>query len=364
MSDGVPFSEFMDGALYDPATGFYAVEGRAGRRGDFLTSPEVGPLFGALVAERLDREWDHLGRPDPFVVVDAGAGPGTLARTVALASPRCAPAMRYVLVEASASQRRRHAEHLDGWMGEVDAEGLARFVTAADTGPRFASSTVLPEGFDGVIVANELLDNLPFDIVRRTPGGAEMLTVIDAGPVTATRAVELPAEVAALLVGVPLGTWVPWQHRARRWVAEALASLRRGTVIVLEYGDTTEALAARPESGWLRTYAGHERGVDPFSDPGSRDITVDVDIDQLSLDHAPDLITTQREWLVALGIDALVTEGRRLWHERATAPDLVALRGRSRVGEAEALCDRSGLGAHLVLEWHRHPTWSSGEADR
>lgn len=370
MSDGVPFSEFMDGALYDPVTGFYAVEGRAGRRGDFLTSPEVGPLFGALVAERLDREWDRLGRPDPFVVVDAGAGPGTLARTIALASPRCAPALRYVLVEASASQRRRHAEHLDGWLGEVDAEGLDRFVTATaiatatGSGPRFASSTVLPVDVDGVIVANELLDNLPFDIVRRTPEGAEMLTVVDGGPTTGSVPVELPDEVDALLTRVPMGTWVPWQHRARRWVADALASLRRGTVIVLDYGGTTDALAARPETGWLRTYVAHERGADPFSDPGSRDITVDLDIDQVSLDHPPDLVTTQREWLESLGIDALVDEGRRLWRERVTAPDLVALRGRSRVGEAEALCDRSGLGAHLVLEWHRHPTWSATEADR
>jgi SAM-dependent MidA family methyltransferase len=364
MSDGVPFSEFMDGALYDPATGFYAVEGRAGRRGDFLTSPEVGPLFGALMAERLDREWDLLGRPDPFVVVDAGAGPGTLARAVALASPRCAPAVRYVLMEVTASQRRRHAEHLDGWVGEVDAGGLARFVTAAGSGPRFASSAVLPVEVDGVIVANELLDNLPFDIVRRTPGGAEMLTVVDGGPTTGSIPVELPEEVAALLARAPVGTWMPWQHRARQWVADALASLRRGTVIVLDYGDTTDALAVRPATGWLRTYAAHERGADPFSAPGSRDITCDVDIDQLALDQSPDLVTTQGEWLEGLGIDALVAEGRRLWHERATAPDLVALRGRSRVREAEALCDRSGLGAHLVLEWHRRPPWSAEEADR
>lgn len=364
MSVGVPFSEFMDGALYDPVIGFYATDGRAGRRGDFLTSPEVGPLFGALVAERLDREWDRLGRPDPFVVVDAGAGPGTLARAIALASPRCAPAVRYVLMEASASQRRRHAAHLEGWVGEVDAAGLARFVTATGSGPCFASSTVLPVDIDGVIVANELLDNLPFDIVRRTPGGAEMLTVVDGGPTTGSTPVVLPDEVAALLDRVPMGTWVPWQHRARRWVADAMASLRRGSVIVLDYGDTTDALAARPASGWLRTYAAHERGGDPFTDPGSRDITGDVDVDQLSLDRPPDLITTQEEWLRELGIDTLVAEGRRLWHERATAPDLVALRGRSRVGEAEALCDRSGLGAHRVLEWHRRGTWSADEPDR
>ena len=76
--------------------------GPAGRRGDFITSPEVGPLFGAVVARALDTWWREVGEPDPFVVVEAGAGPGTLCRTVLAASPACAPALRYVLVERSA----------------------------------------------------------------------------------------------------------------------------------------------------------------------------------------------------------------------------------------------------------------------
>ena len=75
--------------------------GRAGRRGDFITSAEVGPLFGAVVARALDAWWDELGSPDPFVVVDAGAGVGTLARAVLAAGPACAAALRYVLVERS-----------------------------------------------------------------------------------------------------------------------------------------------------------------------------------------------------------------------------------------------------------------------
>ena len=56
--------------------------GSAGRRGDFITSPEVGPLFGVVIARYLDAEWERIGRPDPFTVVDVGAGPGTLARSV------------------------------------------------------------------------------------------------------------------------------------------------------------------------------------------------------------------------------------------------------------------------------------------
>ena len=122
------FSRYMDIALYDEAIGFYATTGRAGRRGDFLTSPEVGPLFGALLARRLDEEWFALGSPETFVVVEFGAGPGTLARSIAFASPECSRALRYLMVERSAEQRALHAEHLDGWVGELDAAGVDTFV--------------------------------------------------------------------------------------------------------------------------------------------------------------------------------------------------------------------------------------------
>jgi SAM-dependent MidA family methyltransferase len=90
----LPFDQVMDLALYHPELGFYASGGRAGRRGDFLTSPEVGPLFGAVVARALDGWWEEMDRPDPFVVVEAGAGSGMLARTVLLAKPACAKALR------------------------------------------------------------------------------------------------------------------------------------------------------------------------------------------------------------------------------------------------------------------------------
>ena len=87
----MPFSEVMDLALYDPSHGFYAAGGAAGRRGDFITSPEVGPLFGAVVARALDGWWRAWGEPDPFVVVEAGAGAGTLAISVLTAQPRARP---------------------------------------------------------------------------------------------------------------------------------------------------------------------------------------------------------------------------------------------------------------------------------
>ncbi len=78
----IRFGAFMDLALYGPQ-GFFARGGGAGRSGqDFITSPEVGPLFGVCVARALAAEWERLGEPDPFLVVEAGAGNGRLAREV------------------------------------------------------------------------------------------------------------------------------------------------------------------------------------------------------------------------------------------------------------------------------------------
>ena len=89
-ADGaIPVSTFVDAALYDPAEGFYATGGHAGRRGDFITAPEVGPLFGAVISNAIDSWWRDAGEPAEFVVAEHGAGPGTLARTVTVAAGAC-----------------------------------------------------------------------------------------------------------------------------------------------------------------------------------------------------------------------------------------------------------------------------------
>jgi SAM-dependent MidA family methyltransferase len=81
---------------------------------------------------------------------------------------------------------------------------------------------------------------------------------------------------------------------------------------------------------------------------GEQDITVEVAIDQLP---APSSVSTQANFLRRHGIDALVEEGKHMWEERASRPDLEAMKMRSRVSEAEALLDASGLGGFSVLEW-------------
>ena len=348
------FAQYMDIALYDESIGFYATSGRAGRRGDFLTSPEVGPLFGALLARRLDEEWFALGSPETFVVVEFGAGPGTLARSIAFASLECSRALRYLMVERSAEQRALHAEHLDSWVGELDAAGVDAFVRGIGPGPQFASSPIAPYGFTGVVVANELLDNLAFDIVRHDgAGNFERLDVHHAedGLEFVVAPTEVPTPLASVLASATAGEWMPLQEHATQWLMAAVDRVERGVVIAIDYGASTAELAARPEMGWLRTFVGQERSGHPLDAPGSCDITTDVAIDQLATAVRPTMVTTQRQFLERLGIAQLVEEGREIWSAKAAAPDVAALRARSRIGEAEALLEPSGLGDFIVLEW-------------
>jgi SAM-dependent MidA family methyltransferase len=362
-SGSIRFDEYMDLALYAPGEGFFATGGGAGRGGaDFLTSPEVGPLFGTLVGEYLDRRWESLGCPDPFVVVEAAAGRGALAMAVLAASPRCRSALRYVLVERSEELRRRQRSHLAiGEPFEVlgptgDVEDPWAPVPGRGIGPLLCSLEDLPaEPFDGVVIANELLDNVPCRLVERQVGGWREVRVTRVG----SELIELtvPCDEAAVeqldrvVPEVLPGARVALQQGAGAWLRRALSVCRRGSVVVIDYTTSTPVMAMRPQWDWLRTYRSHERGVGPLVAPGAQDITVEVAADQLALVRPPTRSSTQAEWLGRHGIGELVDEGRRIWNEQAARPGLAAMRARSRVAEAEALLDPNGLGAFDVLEW-------------
>jgi SAM-dependent MidA family methyltransferase len=331
----VGYAELIDAALYDDHDGFYAQHGSAGRHGDFLTSPEVGPLFGSVVARALDTWWHELGEPARFRLIEAGAGRGTLARAVLAADPACRRALEYVLVERSARLRAEHPSD-----------------------ERVHSRADLPEDAAiGVVLANELLDNLPVDIVEwhdgawhevrvAVDGGGTLVEVLAPEPVAPTRVLPQPVSLPPGRDGQRL----PLAGAAQSWLQRALGAVH-GRVVVIDYARPTAALAELPWRDWLRTYRGHERGGHPFDELGTQDITCDVPVDQLAAVRTPDADRSQADFLRSHGIDQLVAEGRAVWHERAALGDLAALRARSRVREAEALLDPAGLGGFRVLEW-------------
>ena len=323
----IPFERFMELALYGDE-GFYtrADGGSAGRRGDFITSPEVGPLFGAVIARYLDAEWERIGRPDEFTVVDAGAGPGTLARSILTARPACADALRYVAVEVSDVQRARHPEGVE------------------------STASMPADPIDGVVIANELLDNLPFRLVVFDQGWRESFVQTDAdGRFVEVLSAPLDPCPSVLPAAGGFGARAPLIDRAADFVVDARAIVRSGSVIAIDYATPiTAMLAARPYRDWLRTYRGNERGEHYLAAAGAQDITIDVPIDQLP---EPDTVRAQAAFLQLWGIGELVAEGKRVWEEQAARPGLEAMKMRSRISEAEALLDPDGLGSFLVAEW-------------
>lgn len=364
------WSEFMDAALYDPLDGFYEAGGHAGRRGDFLTSPELGPLFATAVAAALDAVWEELGRPDPFVVVEAAAGAGTLARDVLAAAPGCSPALRYVLVERSASLRALQQERL---ALEEPAMALGPALPNSDpdedeavsipgTGPLVTSLAELPSlALTGVMLANELLDNLAVDLLEWRERGWHEVRVA-AVPGTDEDLMELlvpapqdqTAEATRLAGGTDdlvEGARIPVERAAVAWLRQALSVLQEGRLIVIDYADATPGLARTPPAGWLRTFRQHQAALSPLEAPGTQDITCVVATDQLAELQAPDADRSQAEWLKEHGLDRMVAAAKTEWQAGAAVGGLSALAARSRVHEAEALTDPTGLGSHRVLEW-------------
>jgi SAM-dependent MidA family methyltransferase len=285
----------MDLALYDPTSGYYArAAQRSGRAGDFFTSVDVGPLFGQLLEVQLNEMADLLsaefGIPN-FDLIEAGAGNGRLAgdilRTARSRHPAFYNAVRLHLVEASAEARQAQANTLD------------------DVADRLASSgSSLPESFEGALVANELLDALPVhQVVMREDGLREVYVVAasDAGEEFETRKsgsaglglAEGPPSTPVLAayletLGVELepGWRVEINLRAVDWVREAARRLRRGFLILIDYGhDARELYSASHSGGTLTTFSGHRSlgpeapaGAAPWlHSPGDQDITAHVD---------------------------------------------------------------------------------------
>jgi SAM-dependent MidA family methyltransferase len=287
---------FMDLALYDSDVGYYArAAQRSGRAGDFFTSVDVGPVFGELLGKqilemarlleaRVPSPEPRVPNPEPrFDLVEAGAGNGRLSADILRAIRRHDAAvyerLRLHLVEISAAARAAQRNAL----GEV-AEKLV------------SSSPDLPDAIEGVLLANELLDALPtHQVVMRSDGLREVYVdterlvtgdwrlVTTEGPPSTP---ELDAYLTRLNVTLEPGCRAEVNLRALHWMQSAARRLRRGFIIVIDYGHPARELYSPTHSaGTLTTFAAHtmaggERPVSApgwLEDPGDRDITAHVD---------------------------------------------------------------------------------------
>jgi len=274
---------FMELALYDSDVGYYArAAQRSGRAGDFFTSVDVGPIFGELLARQVI-EMAGLVPESRFELVESGAGNGRLSADILRAIRRLDPPLydrlRLHLVEISAKARAAQPATLD------------------DVSERLASSSPeLPDSFNGVVIANELLDALPVHQVVMRPEGlreiyvtATRLGTEDSRLTTTEGALSTPAlaeYLARLNIELEPGWRVEINLRAIDWMQSAARRLRRGFIIVIDYGHPARELYSPTHSaGTLTAFAAHTMGGSErpagapawLEDPGNRDLTAHVD---------------------------------------------------------------------------------------
>jgi SAM-dependent MidA family methyltransferase len=281
----------MEFALYDRTFGYYArAAQRSGRAGDFFTSVDVGPLFGELLAAQLAEmatilqataePATHAENNHPsarsavpvFDLVEAGAGNGRLSADILRAlrdrHPELYPHVRLHLIEASAAAR------------------AAQHATLGDVRDRLSSTSgLLPESFEGVLVANELLDAFPVhQVVMREDGLKETYVAavrrtIEGPPSTP----ELESYLDRLGVRLEPGWRAEINLRAVEWIRDAAQRLTRGFIILIDYGhEARELYSASHAHGTLTTFSGHRSDVAPgaapwLEQPGEQDITAHVD---------------------------------------------------------------------------------------
>ncbi len=333
----IPFERFMSMALYHPDHGYFASGPlRSHQGGDFLTSPEVSAEFGAALSKYVEGEYRRLGAPDSFAVVEVGAGSGSLLEPLLGELGAFTP--RSVAIEVSRAARNAIRTRLPQ-VEVVPPEGA-------------------PTRLTGVVIANEVLDNLPMALaVRRGKTWTERWVDVDAAGLCL---VEVPArtEVSAwsdaYAGDVPEGGSVECQLQASAWLSEWMDRVEAGAILVIDYGDTSDGLRERYRQGTLRTYRSHHLGPHPLAYPGETDLTADVNFSALSGVAAGRgsrcKLVRQRRFLRSLGIGDRLEELRRRELELAGSGAWQnRFRMRSRVKEIETLLHPRGLGDFMVL---------------
>jgi SAM-dependent MidA family methyltransferase len=250
------FARYMELALHAPGLGYYAGgTAKLGAAGDFATAPEMGPLF----ARTLARQVGEILQPGE-AILEFGAGSGALAGALL----EELPGTRYLILETSAELAARQRARL----GER-AEWIAR----------------LPEGFRGVMLANEVLDAMPVHAIAWRREGIQERGVAEAGGALAWAERPASGEVLAAARALPVSP--PYESElglvARAWLKLVASRLARGALLVVDYGfPEREYYHPQRTTGTLMCHYRHRAHGDPFFCPGLQDITAHVDFTALA----------------------------------------------------------------------------------
>jgi SAM-dependent MidA family methyltransferase len=312
----LPFDRYMAIVLYEPGLGYYSRDdrqiGRLARDGsDFVTAPEMSPLFGRALAVQIAQALDATGTDE---VWEFGAGRGTLASQ---------------LLDALGGRVRGY--HIVELSGALAARQRATLGAAA---PRVRWHATLPAQLSGVVVGNEVLDAMPVRLlVRAGDGWRERGVVLDAGgayawadrPTDAVPPLDPGTDAAAFAPGA----LTEIHPQAVAFVRTIAAALTRGAAFFIDYGfPAAEYHHPQRSGGTLMCHRAHRADPDPLADVGAKDITAHVDFSAIALageDAGLDVLgyTSQARFLLNCGIAALIeaaplverVAAQRLLHE-------------------------------------------------
>jgi SAM-dependent MidA family methyltransferase len=328
----IGFDVFMELALYGPG-GFYE-RPPVGPDRDFVTSPHVHPVFGAFVVRALEPLRAALAPDGDLRLTEAGAGDGTLARQIVEAMP----AIAYFAVEVSPGARAA-LDAIDG----VEVAGELR--SPVD-----------------VVLAHELLDNLPFRLVR---DGAEVTVDVDAAAFVEGER-PLDDELRELIGTRPTDGDLVVPTGALAFIERLATVLERGYALLIDYGGGG--------GGPVHGYARHQPIEDVLATPGAVDVTAGVDFEWISqharargLQAFP--LVDQYDVLLALGFESWLRDERGAQQEQlARGAGIDAVRTWSMRSRATMLADPGGLGRMrwllLATEGLPRPAWLADTANR
>jgi len=341
----ISFAQFMQTALYHPRGGYYTKSASLGRDGDFTTSPEIHPAFGAAVGAFAAHVWRATGNPRLFTLVEVGGGTGRLAKDLLDSTRRGDPlfyeSLKYVMVEISPAMRRLQRGVLN----------------VAHAGKVVWRKPWTGRGWPvvGCVISNEVVDALPFHrVVMKSGRLLELCVGINGkGFVEVLRrpgkAVSRYLEVAG--AALHEGQAAEARPAAAEWVRAVASKIARGCVLTVDHGyESDELYGGRFPRGTLMCYWRGTMCSDPLQRAGSQDISARVDFTALRREGAAAGLTalplmTQRDFLRRLGVGRLLEQLRS-----------AAIPAEERAKERRALLallDPEGLGNCKVLVQHK-----------
>ena len=306
----IPFSRYMEMALYQPGLGYYSAGlHKLGESGDFITAPEIGSLFAACLARQVAELADRLGDYD---ILEAGAGSGQLAADLLKElAPDRLPG-RYRVLERSADLRQLQRQRI-----EAEVPGLADRVEWLDQPPK--------TDWQGVLIANEVLDALAVERFQVAENGLEQICVTLQNGQFGWASRAAPAELQHAVEHVMTGIETPLQPGYRseinlhtgHWLSAISSQMSRGLALFIDYGHSrSEFYLPQRSDGTLMCHYRHRAHGDVFFWPGLQDITAWVDFTALA--EAADFCglevegyCSQTMFLLACGLDRILA-GRNL----------------------------------------------------